>query len=148
MQSLEAEIEFLRTQINASTVLSPIAGEVGRVERGGVLVELADLDPVRLHLAVHENDIADVKVDAPVSLKVRSLPFEEFRGRVARISDLADTSGEGRRFLVVTEMPNTDGKLKPGMSGFAKIDCGDRTILSLITRRLVQFFRVEFWSWW
>lgn len=148
LQSLEAEIEFLRTQITASTVLSPISGEVARVERGGVLVELADLDPVRLHLSVHENDIAEVKVGAPVSLKVRSLPFEEFRGRVAKISDLADTVGEGRRFLVITEMPNEEGKLKPGMSGFAKIDCGKRSVLALISRRLVQFVRVEFWSWW
>lgn len=148
LQSLEAEIDFLRTQITASTVLSPIAGEVARVERGGVLVELADLDPVRLHLSVHENDIAEVKVGAPVTLKVRSLPFEEFHGRVAKISDLADTLGEGRRFLVITEMPNDEGTLKPGMSGFAKIDCGKRTMLALISRRLVQFVRVEFWSWW
>lgn len=148
LQSLEAEIDFLRTQITASTVLSPIAGEVARVERGGVLAELADLDPVRLHLSVHENDIAEVRVGAPVSLKVRSLPFEEFRGRVAKISDLADTLGSGRRFLVITEMPNASGMLKPGMSGFAKIDCGKRTLLALISRRLVQFVRVEFWSWW
>lgn len=146
--SLEAEIAFLNTQINASTVLSPITGEAARIERGGVLVEIADLDPVRLHLLVHENDIADVQVDASVSLKVRSLPYREFHGRVARIADLADTLGDGRRFLVITEMPNEDGALKPGMSGFARVNCGKRTILSLISRRIVQFVRVEFWSWW
>ena len=148
LASLEAEITFLRTQITASTVLSPIKGEAARIERSGVLVEIADLDPVRLHLLVHENDIADVRVDAAVSLKVRSLPFQEFHGRVARIADLADTLGDGRRFLVTTEMPNADGSLKPGMSGFAKVDCGKRTVLSLISRRIVQFVRVEFWSWW
>lgn len=148
LASLEAEIDFLRTQIAASTVLSPITGEAARVERGGILAEVADLDPVRLHLLVHENDIADVRVGAPVSLKVRSLPFDTFRGHVARIADLADTLGEGRRFLVVTELPNPDGRLKPGMSGFAKIDCGQRSLLGLMTRQAVQFFRVEFWSWW
>ncbi len=145
--SLEAEIAFLKTQIAASTVLSPISGEAARIERGGVLVEIADIDPVRLHLLVHENDIADVKVGADVALKVRSLPFREFRGHVARISDLADTLGDGRRFLVITEMPNQDGALKPGMSGFAKVDCGKRTLLALLSRRIVQFFRIEFWSW-
>ena len=148
LASLEAEIAFLRTQIAASTVLSPIDGEAARVERSGVLVEVADLDPIRLQLLVHENDIADVRVDAQVSLKVRSLPFDTFQGRVAKIADLADTLGDGRRFLVTTELANTQGLLKPGMSGFAKIGCGKRPILSLITRRVVQFFRVEFWSWW
>jgi multidrug efflux pump subunit AcrA (membrane-fusion protein) len=148
LASLEAEIAFLRTQIAASTVLSPIDGEAARVERSGVLVEVADLDPIRLQLLVHENDIADVRLDAKVSLKVRSLPFDTFQGRVAKIADLADTLGDGRRFLVTTELANTQGLLKPGMSGFAKIGCGKRPILSLITRRVIQFFRVEFWSWW
>ena len=147
LASLEAEIEFLRTQITASTVLSPIAGEAARVERSGVLIEVADLDPVRLHLLVHENDIADIRIDAPVSLKVRSLPFEEFRGHVAKIADLADTVGDGRRFLVTTEIANTQGLLKPGMSGFARVECGPQPVLSLLTRRAMQFFRVEFWSW-
>lgn len=148
LASLEAEIDFLKTQIAASTVLSPISGEAARIERSGVLIEIADLDPVRLHLLVHENDIDDVRLNASVSLKVRSLPFREFQGRVARIADLADTLGDGRRFLVITEMPNADGALRPGMSGFAKVDCGQRTLLSLISRRMVQFIRVEFWSWW
>lgn len=148
LASLEAEITFLKTQMAASTVMSPIGGEAVRIERGGVLVEIADLDPVRLHLLVHENDIDDVRIDASVSLKVRSLPFREFHGRVARIADLADTLGDGRRFLVITEMPNPDGALKPGMSGFAKVDCGERTIMALVSRRIVQFVRVEFWSWW
>lgn len=148
LASLDAEIEFLRAQIAASTILSPIDGEAARVEREGVLLEVADIDPVRLHLLVHENDIADIRLDAPVSLKVRSLPFESFRGRVAKIADLADSSANGRRFLVTSEIANAQGMLKPGMSGFAKVGCGQRTILSLIMRRTIQFFRVEFWSWW
>lgn len=147
LASLETEAAFLRTQITASTVLSPIEGEVVRVERSGVLVEVANLDPIRLQLLVHENDVADVRDDAPVSLKVRSLPFDEFHGRVERIADLADTLGDGRRFLVTTEIPNPNRQLKPGMSGFARIECGKRSLLALATRQIVQFFRVEFWSW-
>lgn len=147
LASLEAEITFLREQIAASKITSPIDGIVSRVERGGVLVEVADLDPVRLHLLVHENDIADVRAGASVSLKVRSLPFQTFHGHVAQISDQADTLSSGRRFLVISEMSNASGDLKPGMSGYAKVDCGRRSVLALLTRRLVQFFRVEFWSW-
>jgi hypothetical protein len=30
----------------------------------------------------------------------------------------------------------------------AKICCGQRRIIDLITRRLSRTFRVEFWSWW
>jgi hypothetical protein len=38
--------------------------------------------------------------------------------------------------------------LKPQMTGKAKIYCGERTILDLMTRRLSRTLRVEFWSWW
>jgi hypothetical protein len=34
------------------------------------------------------------------------------------------------------------------MTGYAKIYCGKRSVISLILRRVAHFFRVEFWSWW
>ncbi|MEW5702937.1 MAG: efflux RND transporter periplasmic adaptor subunit [Candidatus Zixiibacteriota bacterium] len=146
--ALDSQIDFLRAQIAASTLIAPIDGIVTRVERTGILVEVADLDPVRLQLWVDENDIADVRAGAPVALKVRPLPFTQFRGRVAEIAADADTIGSRRRFLVTTEISNLENILKPGMSGYAKIACGRRPILALLARRVIQFFRVEFWSWW
>jgi hypothetical protein len=34
------------------------------------------------------------------------------------------------------------------MTGNAKILCGQRRIIDLITRRIARTFKVEFWSWW
>ncbi len=34
------------------------------------------------------------------------------------------------------------------MTGTAKIHCGERRTITLFTRRLVRYLRVEFWSWW
>jgi hypothetical protein len=34
------------------------------------------------------------------------------------------------------------------MSGYARIYCGKRTALDVLTRRVRRFIRVEFWSWW
>ena len=31
--------------------------------------------------------------------------------------------------------------------GNAKISCGDRRSMELVTRRLARYLRVEFWSW-
>ncbi|MBI3873372.1 MAG: efflux RND transporter periplasmic adaptor subunit [candidate division Zixibacteria bacterium] len=146
--ALEAQIDFLRTQIAASTIISPISGVVGRVERGGILMEIVDCDPVHLQLSVDENDIADVTEGAPVGLKVRALPFRQFHGFVTQIAADADTAIGQRHFQVTTQIANADGVLKPGMSGYAKIVCSRRSLLSLAARRVVQFFRVEFWSWW
>jgi len=38
--------------------------------------------------------------------------------------------------------------LKPEMTGQAKIFCGQRRVLDLVTRRAVQTLKVDFWSWW
>jgi hypothetical protein len=38
--------------------------------------------------------------------------------------------------------------LKPEMTGNAKVSCGSRRLVDLLTRRLARYIRVEFWSWW
>jgi len=59
---------------------------------------------------------------------------------------------EGQPWLkvvrVTTALDNADKLLKAEMTGTAKIICGRRSILELLTRRLARYFRVEFWSWW
>lgn len=145
---LDANIEFLRSQIQASVVLTPIDGIISQVNRGEVLVEVAELDPVRVDLDVSEADIADVEINNDVALKVRPYPFDRFEGHVTRIAIDADTLSGAPRFKVHTEIANPGLLLKPGMTGYAKIACGKRSVFSLVFRRLVQFVRVEFWSWW
>ncbi|MEW5876245.1 MAG: efflux RND transporter periplasmic adaptor subunit [Candidatus Zixiibacteriota bacterium] len=147
--ALDANIAFLKSQIEASVLRSPIAGVVSRVNRGEVLVEVADLDPVRVELRVAEADVEDLHADLPVTLKARALPFSSFEGRVLQIAVAADTlDGGSTRFTVRTEIENGAGALRPGMTGHAKVACGERSLLALATRRLVHFIRVEFWSWW
>ncbi len=145
---LDSKIDFLRSQIEASTLRSPIDGIATRVDRSGVLAEISKLDPVRVQLAVEENDIADVQAGFPVSLKVRALPFDEFRGHVTYVASNADTTSGDHEFRVLTEIENPSLTLKPGMSGYSKISCGRSSLLTIITRRAVHFIRVEFWSWW
>jgi hypothetical protein len=45
-------------------------------------------------------------------------------------------------------MDGASDLLKPEMTGNAKILCGTRPLLELLTRRLARYIRVEFWSWW
>ncbi len=52
-----------------------------------------------------------------------------------------------RTILVTTEIENGSLLLKPGMTGHAKIACGQRRMIDIITRRLARTVKVEFWSW-
>jgi len=48
---------------------------------------------------------------------------------------------------VTTLIPNQDGTLKAGMTGYGKIDGGTKPVIVAFTRAIVRFFLIEFWSW-
>ena len=140
------------------------------VHKGDLIAEVHDFKTITAEIAVSEKEIADVRSGQAVALKVRAYPEHVFPGKVTRIatavqgatgsastsvsttglagSGLGNAAKSGNTILVTTEIDNGDGLLKPGMTGMAKICCGQRRIIDLITRRLSRTFRVEFWSWW
>jgi hypothetical protein len=69
-------------------------------------------------------------------------------GSEATIAEPTAASTGPRTILVTTEIANGSLMLKPGMTGEAKITCGTRRLIDLVTRRLARTVKVEFWSWW
>jgi len=109
------------------------------------------LRTVPAEIAIPEAEIADVNVGQPVVLKARAYPHISFRGNVLSIAPIATRQDEwraGRTVLVTTRLDNDALLLKPEMSGNAKIYCGERRLIDLVTRRIVRYLRVEFWSSW
>jgi multidrug resistance efflux pump len=140
------------------------------VKKGELIAKVFDLRTVTAQIAVDEKDIADVRVNQKVVLRARAYPDEVFYGTVNFVSTsvLASTgsggnsgeaaplpvapssssSGTKRTVLITTQIENHSLLLKPEMTGQAKILCGRRRALDLLTRRLAHTVKVEFWSWW
>ena len=138
------------------------------VKKGDLIAKIFDLRTVTAQIAVDEKDIADVQVDQPVVLRARAYPDEIFYGKVNFVSTSllgtapAGATGEAaslplpssssssaakRTILITTQIDNHSLLLKPEMTGQAKILCGRRRALDLVTRRLAHTIKVEFWSW-
>jgi len=158
---LEAQRAYLERQLELSDVVSPIAGvvvttrpreKIGQLLRkGDVLAEVQDLDTMRIEIAVSEKDIADVKVDQPITLKARARSRRSFEAKVLSIAPSANGDaafGEAKTVLVKTRVEDAFPSLRPEMTGMAKIHCGPRRVFQILTRRLYRYLRVEFWSWW
>ncbi len=158
---LQAQRRYLEGQLQRVRVVSPIAGvittpkvkeKVGQqVNKGDLIAEVHELKTVTAEIPISEKDIAEVKVGAQVLLKARAYPDKSFYGKVTAIAPTATTEDEwrgARTILVTTEIDNAPLRLKPEMTGNAKILCGKRRIVDLMTRRFVRYIRVEFWSWW
>ncbi len=154
-------LELVRERLAQSRILSPIDGivvterleeKIGqRVEAGDLIAEVYDFTTVKAEIFVPEKDVQAVSVGQEVNLKARAFPSRRFLGRITAIAPRAVASADGlsRRLIrVTTEIDNADLMLKPEMTGNAKIIGPKRPLYMLISRRFVQFLKVEFWSWW
>ena len=161
MARLQAQKLYLEEQITLSRIVSPSAGivttpklreRVGQyLGQGELIAEVFELKTILAEIPISEKEIADIKVGQEVVLKARSYPGESVYGRVTSIAPMArrdDTGLAGKTILVTTELENDSLLLKPEMTGTAKIYCGERRIVDLMTRRLARYFKVEFWSYW
>jgi Cu(I)/Ag(I) efflux system membrane fusion protein len=102
-------------------ILSPISGVVVRknvvegqyVSEGDALFEVADLNRVWVQAQIYEDQIDRVRVGQAVQATVGAFPGERFTGTVAFIDPALDPTT--RTVNVRYDLPNLDGRLRPGM---------------------------------
>ncbi|MDH5535563.1 MAG: efflux RND transporter periplasmic adaptor subunit, partial [Betaproteobacteria bacterium] len=160
---LEAQRIYVAEQIRLTEVTSPISGIVTtpkleeklgqQVNKGDLVAEVYDLTSVIAEIAVPEKEISEVEVGYPVVLKARAFFKEDFEGRVVSIAPAVTKYETGispleKTIRVTTRIDNPSLLLKPDMTGMAKVYCGQRRLIDILTRRLGRYLRVEFWSYW
>jgi multidrug resistance efflux pump len=162
LQRLGAQRAHVREQLHLVEIRSPVAGVVTTpkpremvgqyLKKGDLIVEVHELAVISAEIAVPEKEVGDVRVGQPVVVKARAFPGTSFAGRVTAIAPAAVKDQaepwRGRTVRVTTEIENPELRLRPEMTGMAKIYCGERRIGELVTRRLARYVRVEVWSWW
>jgi putative peptide zinc metalloprotease protein len=157
----EARRHHLREQLQLMKVTSPIAGVITTpklkqrirqlVTKGDLIATVHQLKTVTAEIVSSEREIADVQVGQRVTLKARAYPEGSFTGNVTSIAPIAtkDEEGMGDRYVLVScQIDNPSLMLKSDMTGKAKIYCGQRRIIDLLSRRIARYIRIEFWSWW
>ena len=103
------------------TVPAPVSGVVlermvavgDYVDTGAPIYRLADLSVLWAQLEVYESELRWLEPGRPVQLATEARPGEAFAGTVAFIDPVIDPRKRTARVRV--EVPNADGRLKPGM---------------------------------
>lgn len=103
----------------SGTVIERHVQEGQYINEGDWLFHLADLTHLWLFADVYEEELPLVKLGLPVELSVRSFPGKPFRGTVSFIDPIVQP--ESRTIRVRIEVPNSDGRLKPGMYARVRI---------------------------
>lgn len=106
----------------SGVVLERVAVDGMMAEPGQTLFRIADISIVWIMADVPEYDLSAVRVGDNASVRVRSLPGKEFKGKVDLI--YPEIQGQTRTARVRIELPNPDGLLLANMYAEVEIATG------------------------
>jgi membrane fusion protein (multidrug efflux system) len=121
----QADVELMQARLAKAVIRAPFSGTIGLrlisvgdyVKEGQDIVNLESLDPLKVDFRVPEVYLTQVKDGQTLQLTLDAIPDRVFDGRVYAINPLIDANG--RSIVVRAQVPNRDGKLRPGM--FARV---------------------------
>ena len=171
-RQLGKEVERLIPQASISgTVLTPRLDwlQGAYFERGSGLCEVGALGTMLARIVVNERDLAGLAEGDEAHVRLRTYPDHTFSGEVRDISpraleevpDVALSSQAGgeiptyrdarsrqvptvQLFELTIQIANADGRLRPGMTGWAKIEGPSRTIAGRLSVRLQKGLKTSF----
>jgi HlyD family secretion protein len=128
VKSARVALDRARQNLSYTNIYAPIDGVVveRNVQQGQtVAASLSapqlflianDLSQMQILAQVGESDIAQIKEGQPVSFTVQALTGQTFKGVVKQVRLQSSTTDNVVNYTVVVSVPNTDGKLLPGMT--------------------------------
>ncbi|SDS11283.1 efflux RND transporter periplasmic adaptor subunit [Pseudomonas sp. Z003-0.4C(8344-21)] len=90
------------------------------VTTGETLARVNGLDTVWLAVAVPESDAGAITVGQAVEARLPAFPGEMLNGKVSAI--LPETNPDSRTLRVRVELPNPDGRLRPGLTAQVRLN--------------------------
>jgi len=119
-------------QLDDTSIKAPFAGVVRDraanlgdvVAPGAPILTIIDPSSLRLEGLLPAEDIARVKVGAPVHFAVRGYAGETFTGRVERLSPAVDPVT--RQVSIFVSLPNAGGKLIAGLFADGRVESATR----------------------
>jgi len=163
------ELAYLKTLTTKVVVPCPVTGvvttprpkeQVGRfVKEGDLICVVEEPGALEAEIAMAEQDVGRIRPGQPVELRVRSLPLETIHGRVVRLAPaatrpetgpalgtVAPARGEAAGTITVyCQLDAAGPDLRPGVTGYARVACGQRTVGDIAWDRVRRLVRTEFW---
>ena len=128
-----ARLSTAQKQVGNTVVTAPISGIVSArpvsagdvVQPGAALFTVVDPSSMRLEGSVPAEELAQVRIGAPVTFTVNGYPGRTFTGRVTRVNPTADPAT--RQVRVVISIPNAEGRLVGGLFAQGRLASESRT---------------------
>ena len=124
-RAAQVNLALAEARLSKSTLIAPFSGVMGLravspgayVAPGQRIVELVQVDPLKVDFRVPENNAPKVRVGQTVLIASDASPDGVYEGKIYAIDPLIDVNGRAIRLRA--NVPNADGKLSPGF--FARL---------------------------
>lgn len=151
----DAQINLIDEQIGRTRLLAPFDGLVvsgdlsqrigASVSRGETLFELSPLAGYRVVLVVDERDIASLSDGQHGEVVFSSMPDQPVAMTIERITPVAVQKSDGNGFRVEAAVEGDVTRLRPGMTGVARIGTTREPVIAIWTRPLLDWLGLMWW---
>lgn len=156
LAQVDVQLDLVRVQTTRTQLTAPMSGIIIRgdlsrslgaaVERGDVLFEIAPLDDYRLVIDVPESRIIALEPGQSGYLVLKAFPDRKTEFQIEQISGAIEQRDGLITFSVIAAITDDDiDKLRPGMSGVARINAGERSMLWIQSHEMVDWIRLALW---
>jgi GAF domain-containing protein len=151
-----AKLELAQLRRSQSSITAPFDGIIiegdlkkrlgAPVRQGDVLFRIARTDQFYVECQVAESDVRELRVEGTGEVAFASQPKLTFPIRIRQIDPVAEVKPAGNVILARCDLTGTpEPWWRPGMSGVSKLDVGERSPGWILTRRTVDYLRLNLW---
>jgi hypothetical protein len=157
IRQAESQLALAEEKLSRARILAPfdgivVSGDLSQmlgspVERGKLLFEIAPLNSYRLIIHVDERDVRYVAMGQSGTIAFAGVPWTPLRMILSKITPVT-VAEEGRNsFRIEARLTEPSANLRPGMEGVAKIETGQRSMVWIWTRAVVEWLRLVAWKY-
>ncbi len=158
--SLEHALSGYQDKVKRASLYMPFDGLIATthlkdkinsyLSRGEVFAEIVDDSNMTAEIDVPEMEVSRIQVGQPIYVRPNSNPdhdLSQIKGKLTMIDADVTEQPSGNYVKALAILPNRDGKLTSGMTGYAKIDSPYLPVWKAFTLPIVRYFNIDVWSW-
>ena len=156
LEALRQRHEILKRESEGMAIVAVKSGVVlgedlrkmvgRRYNRGEEICRIGETGKFLLKIDVSEREIARRQTGQPGAIQIEDGSRSVFTGRVSKINAEPIPIKHAQRFYPVEVLiESSDGMLRPGMTGYARISFGRQSIGLILAEKVWQALRPELW---
>lgn len=144
MKTADAAVDLAQARLDKRKLVAPFDGRAGLrnvspgefVEAGTAIVNLEQIDPLKVDFRVPELFLPAVEPGQRISLAIDAFPDQVFTGVVKALDPLIDKAG--RAIVVRAEIGNDEKKLRPGLFARVSLTLSERQNAIFVPEQAIQ----------